>query len=218
MNNPAPIGRVRVPVPAHVPGRRIPIEKPIPNEAQAPWPAFGHTPDNGGVGNRVPHREMSVATKGAHREAPLPGGNQMEQRWDRPRNTSAGDAGIQHRVWLTRHQSGNDCTLPRPALEPNVPLGCSREHLFFCRQWKALVNVELGVARLVIGHAPDRRPRVTALRPGGEPEAWVRRTRGPSASLRMTVGVAGNERSLAVFGLRLKAAQVCALRPPSGDP
>ena len=31
----------------------------------------------GGVGNRVPHREMFIATEGAHREAPLPIGNQM---------------------------------------------------------------------------------------------------------------------------------------------
>ena len=68
---------------------------------------------NDGAGDRVPHREMPVATEGAHREAPLPveGGTGSwidGKRWDRPRTTSIKDAGIQHRVWLTGHQPGND--------------------------------------------------------------------------------------------------------------
>jgi hypothetical protein len=32
------------------------------------------------------------------------------------------ETGIQHRVWMTGNQPGQDQPLPRPALLPNVPL------------------------------------------------------------------------------------------------
>jgi hypothetical protein len=39
-----------------------------------------------------------------------------------------GNTGIQHRVWMTGNQPGQDQPLPRPALLSNVPLGSILEH------------------------------------------------------------------------------------------